>query len=328
MAEMFDSVTMLDLLSGPSPDKGETPGYTIDVASFEEYFGPRTESAERSTKRRETADPGKLRELLASCSLEDDEPARRMSCDPTLLGAAKPEADAQKRRNTLALQSVPEEGTSELEETKTLAEEVVSGRPSMAWSFDETRSTMQELRRQLQVERDVATDAEAERDKLATELAGVQHELAARIDLVKSLEEQRDAANARANAAEAKALRLELEAARALDSEVAANAAAGAQLVGSTAAAEHAVAQAHGDQVQAAELRETVEKLQQRIQALEKVKITRDFAARVRAVADDRDRLQEENDRLKGRKGGLQTRKENADPLNVRPSGGDECRQS
>lgn len=303
MAEMFDSVTMLDLLSGPSPEKGE--GYTVDVASFEEYFGPRT--AERSTKRRETADPSKLRELLASCSLEDEEP--------------------EKRRNTLALQSVPEEGTSELEETK----EEAAGRPSMAWSFDETRSTMQELRRQLQVERDVATDAETERDKLATELAGVQHELAARVDLVKSLEEQRDAANARANAAETKAQRLELEAHRALDAELAANAAAGAQLVGSTAAAEHAVAQAHGDQAQAAELRQAVETLQARIQALEKVKITRDFAARVRAVADDRDRLQEENDRLKGRKTALQTSKENADPLNTRAarrSGGDECRQS
>ena len=46
----------------------------------------------------------------------------------------------------------------------------VAARSSIAWTFDETRATMQELRRQLQIEKEVSRDAERGRDELAREL--------------------------------------------------------------------------------------------------------------------------------------------------------------
>ena len=49
----------------------------------------------------------------------------------------------------------------------------VAARSSIAWTFDETRATMQELRRQLQIEKEVSRDAERERDELARELSGI-----------------------------------------------------------------------------------------------------------------------------------------------------------
>ena len=88
------------------------------------------------------------------------------------------------------------------------------GRASMAWTFDETRATMHELRRQLRVERDVATDAERERDDLAKEVAAMRDELTARADLVAALETQRDAACKRAASAEHRAARADEDLAR------------------------------------------------------------------------------------------------------------------
>ena len=78
----------------------------------------------------------------------------------------------------------------------------VAARSSIAWTFDETRATMQELRRQLQIEKEVSRDAERERDELARELSGMRAEQAARSEVQQALEAQRDAAAARASSAE------------------------------------------------------------------------------------------------------------------------------
>ena len=75
----------------------------------------------------------------------------------------------------------------------------VAARSSIAWTFDETRATMQELRRQLQIEKEVSRDAECQRDELARELKwslrAERRLLEARCS--RRSEAQRDAAGAR-----------------------------------------------------------------------------------------------------------------------------------
>lgn len=224
------------LLAGPND------GCTIDAASFEECFGAAIREEDvTKVKRRETADPSKLRELLEAYDPEKD---------ADLL------ASPEKRP---VLQSVPEEDE----------ESSAAGRPSMMWSVDETRHTMEELRRQLQLERDVATDAEQERDDLAKELTALREEQRARVDLIRSLEAQRDAATLRADAADVRAT-------RSADAEAAAK----------------AVAQA----------------LHDRVEALNKVKITKDFAAKVKALAAERDALRDQLDATSNKKRDYQAR--------------------
>lgn len=311
----LDTATMIDLLSN-----GKCQNDTIDVASFEECFGRQTKGEEGvgecfveledRSKRRETADPSKLRELLESYHLEKDtkeEPvgranSRRVSLDPALL-TRKGGDTMKERRATMVLQSVPEE------EEETSSRCTTTGRPSMTWSFDETRQTMEELRRQLQVERDVATDAEHERDDLAKEVAALQHEMAARIELIRSLEEQRDAATVRANAAEARAT-------RAVDAEAAAK-----------AIAQASIAEARTVGAKVNELEAANQALDQRVQTLNKVKITKDFAARVRALADERDALR---DRLYDKENHKPQKRLAYESHETSASAkqGDECRQS
>ena len=56
----------------------------------------------------------------------------------------------------------------------------------------EMRETTQELRRQLQIEKQVARDAERERDELARELGGMRAEQAARSDRLAALQAERE----------------------------------------------------------------------------------------------------------------------------------------
>lgn len=341
----LDAATMMDLFSGSGEGQpAADTGYTIDVASFEECFGAAGtrggDSAEDDEegealgdsgrvgkgKRRETADPSKLRELLMSCSTNssvDDKGAesserkleppvgrRRVSLDPKLLSSRGEEANNPSRSNRRAtLAIVPEEET---EDETTTSASTTRGRPSITWSFDETRQNMEELRRQLQVERDVATDAEKERDELAEELVAVQRETVARIELIASLEAQRDAAVLRATAADAKAH-------QASEAEAAAQ-----------ADAEECRAQANQAKKQVVDLVEENRRLQDRVQALNQVKITKEFAARVRALKDERDVLK---DRLQDKENmhhnsSLAAPNQQHPSSTLMPSTGDDCRQS
>ena len=68
----MDAVAMVELLAQPVARGEEGHTCTIDVASFIEVFG-QANAPERRSKRRETVDPSKLRELLQKCVVEDDE---------------------------------------------------------------------------------------------------------------------------------------------------------------------------------------------------------------------------------------------------------------
>jgi len=162
------------------------------------------------------------------------------------------------------------------------------GRPSLAWGPGETRAAVEELRRQLEVEREAAAQAEAERDELAKELDLAQHETAARIKLIKSLEEQRDTALTRAHAAEARASKIDRDA---HDARAADRAAADAHCLLADRDARSQRSQADDARAQVAALRHTVATLEARVDELDEVKMTTTFAAKVRAIIAERDDL-------------------------------------
>jgi len=210
----------------------------------------------------------------------------------------------------------------------------VKGRSSVAWTFDETRANMQELRRQLEIEREVSRDAETERDELATELAAIKAEAAARADVVDAVEIQRDAASRRASTAESRAEKADAAAARkshAADgrAESARAAAAEAEAVARDLGLRVVDAEEKADAAAAEAdlLRETIGTLRARVADLEKVKMTAGFATKVRKVVAERDALLAEKH---GKGGAAIAGKENAFAVNGASDAdaAGECRQS
>ena len=211
----------------------------------------------------------------------------------------------------------------------------VAARSSIAWTFDETRATMQELRRQLQIEKEVSRDAERERDELARELSGMRAEQAARSEVQQALEAQRDAAAARASSAEGRATRADAALGRqsqefaAIDADLAARereieqSAERVKLEADArvAAAERDKAEAEAELLA---LRDEAAALRARVAQLEKVKITSGLAAKIQKVVQERDELL-----AAARKGG-RFNDENAAPFGAEDlsSAGGECRQS
>ena len=391
--DVLSARDMLDMLEGTGSDGG--PTCTIDVKTFQDTFGAPRSSGSSTTrkKRRETADPSMLKDLLSSCVLSDEEEAedeavappesplprrsprvasknRRMTCDPRLLkklvlnhsgevpipetiressggsarkssGSARkssmsgsaqatvdvsafqrafgsPEPAAEEEEAAAAAAAPAEEAPaalnppwSEEEEVSEEEEDIgpVKGRASIAWTFDETRATMKELRRQLEIEKEVSQDAERERDELATELAAIKLEAQARAEIVGALETQREAATRRASVAEGRASRADAEHSRLSLLQLASDAAAEAREADAQRAvaaveadadlrvqdAERAAAAAKRDAADAAHecalLQETIDTLRARVAELEKVKITSSFAAKIRKVVEERDAL-------------------------------------
>ena len=211
----------------------------------------------------------------------------------------------------------------------------VAARSSIAWTFDETRATMQELRRQLQIEKEVSRDAERERDELARELSGMRAEQAARSEVQQALEAQRDAAAARASSAEGRATRADAALGRqsqefaAIDADLAAREREieqNAERVkleadARVAAAERDKAEAEAELLA---LRDEAAALRARVAQLEKVKITSGLAAKIQKVVQERDELL-----AAARKGG-RFNDENAAPFGAEDlsQAGGECRQS
>ena len=212
----------------------------------------------------------------------------------------------------------------------------VAARSSIAWTFDETRATMQELRRQLQIEKEVSRDAERERDELARELSGMRAEQAARSEVQQALEAQRDAAAARASSAEGRATRADAALGRqsqefaAIDADLAAREREieqNAERVkleadARVAAAERDKAEAEAELLA---LRDEAAALRARVAQLEKVKITSGLAAKIQKVVQERDELLAAA-RAGGRFSTTRTRRPSA-PRTCSSAGG-ECRQS
>ena len=161
---------------------------------------------------------------------------------------------------------------------------------------------MQELRSQLQIEKEVSRDAERERDELARELSGMRAEQAARSEVQQALEAQRDAAAARASSAEGRATRADaalgrqsqefaaIDATAAREREIEQNAErvkleADARVA---AAAERDKAEAEAELLA---LRDEAAALRARVAQLEKVKITSGLAAKIQKVVQERDEL-------------------------------------
>ena len=178
----------------------------------------------------------------------------------------------------------------------------VAARSSIAWTFDETRATMQELRRQLQIEKEVSRDAERERDELARELSGMRAEQAARSEVQQALEAQRDAAAARASSAEGRATRADAALGRqsqefaAIDADLAAREREieqNAERVKLEADARVAAAERDRAEAEAEllALRDEAAALRARVAQLEKVKITSGLAAKIQKVVQERDEL-------------------------------------
>ena len=205
----------------------------------------------------------------------------------------------------------------------------VAARSSIAWTFDETRATMQELRRQLQIEKEVSRDAERERDELARELSGMRAEQAARSEVQQALEAQRDAAAARASSAEGRATRADAALGRqsqefaAIDADLAAREREieqNAERVkleadARVAAAERDKAEAEAELLA---LRDEAAALRARVAQLEKVKITSGLAAKIQKVVQERDELL-----AAARKGGRfneRTRRPSAPRTSPRPA--------
>ena len=209
----------------------------------------------------------------------------------------------------------------------------VAARSSIAWTFDETRATMQELRRQLQIEKEVSRDAERERDELARELSGMRAEQAARSEVQQALEAQRDAAAARASSAEGRATRADAALGRqsqefaAIDADLAAREREieqSAERVKLEADARVAAAERDKAEAELLALRDEAAALRARVSQLEKVKITSGLAAKIQKVVQERDELL-----AAARKGG-RFNDENAAPFGAEDlsQAGGECRQS
>ena len=194
---------------------------------------------------------------------------------------------------------------------------------------------MQELRRQLQIEKEVSRDAERERDELARELSGMRAEQAARSEVQQALEAQRDAAAARASSAEGRATRADAALGRQSQEFAAIGADLAARERGIEQSAERVkleadarVAAAERDKAEAeAELlalRDEAAALRARVAQLEKVKITSGLAANIQKVVQERDELL-----AAARKGG-RFNDENAAPFGAEDlsQAGGECRQS
>ena len=211
----------------------------------------------------------------------------------------------------------------------------VASRSSIAWTFDETRATMQELRRQLQIEKEVSRDAEKERDELARELGAMRAEQAARGDVQQALEQQRDAAAARASSTEGRATRADQGLLRqsqefaAIDADLVEREretdrrAQKIQLEADArvAAAERDAAEAEADLLA---LRDEAAALRARVAQLEKGKITSGLAAKIQKVVVERDAL------LAAARKGVPFDKENSAPFGNEEltAAGGECRQS
>jgi hypothetical protein len=211
----------------------------------------------------------------------------------------------------------------------------VASRSSIAWTFDETRATMQELRRQLQIEKEVSRDAEKERDELARELGAMRAEQAARGDVQQALEQQRDAAAARASSTEGRATRADQGLLRqsqefaAIDADLVEREretdrrAQKIQLEADArvAAAERDAAEAEAELLA---LRDEAAALRARVAQLEKVKITSGLAAKIQKVVVERDAL------LAAARKGVPFDKENSAPFGNEEltAAGGECRQS
>ena len=214
----------------------------------------------------------------------------------------------------------------------------VAARSSIAWTFDETRATMQELRRQLQIEKEVSRDAERERDELARELRwSVRAEQAARSEVQQALEAQRDAAaararrrpRARATRADAasegspKSSRRLMRILRRANGRLNKTPSASNWRPTRVAAAERDKAEAEAELLA---LRDEAAALRARVAQLEKVKITSGLAAKIQKVVQERDELL-----AAARKGGrFNLNDENAAPFGAEDlsSAGGECRQS
>lgn len=381
--DVLDAKSMLEMLEGTGSDGG--PTCTIDVKTFQETFGaPKSASSATRKKRRETADPSMLKELLESCVLSDGEEnadpnagaapsplprrsprvaakSRRMTCDPRLLKKlvlehsgelpAVRESSGSGAATTVDVSAFHEAfGSPAAEPAVEEALPVSAAKsPRPPWSdeeddddaFDETRATMKELRRQLEVEKEVSQDAERERDELAKELEAIKREAGARGEIVDALETQRDAATRRASVAEGRASRADAEHSRLSLLQLASDAAADArdadaarELAELEAAAEERVRAAKREAEDAkrdaaerahecALLAETIDTLRDRVKELEKVKITASFASKVRKVVEERDALLAE----KHKYGGTQNAFSQPDPALQTDAAG-ECRQS
>lgn len=381
--DVLDAKSMLEMLEGTGSDGG--PTCTIDVKTFQETFGaPKSASSATRKKRRETADPSMLKELLESCVLSDGEEnadpnagaapsplprrsprvaakSRRMTCDPRLLKKlvlehsgelpAVRESSGSGAATTVDVSAFHEAfGSPAAEPAVEEALPVSAAKsPRPPWSdeeddddaFDETRATMKELRRQLEVEKEVSQDAERERDELAKELEAIKREAAARGEIVDSLETQRDAATRRASVAEGRASRADAEHSRLSLLQLASDAAADArdadaarELAELEAAAEERVRAAKRETEDAkrdaaerahecALLAETIDTLRDRVKELEKVKITASFASKVRKVVEERDALLAEKHKYSGNQNAFSQ----PDPALQTDAAG-ECRQS
>ena len=381
--DVLDAKSMLEMLEGTGSDGG--PTCTIDVKTFQETFGaPKSASSATRKKRRETADPSMLKELLESCVLSDGEEnadpnagaapsplprrsprvaakSRRMTCDPRLLKKfvlehsgelpAVRESSGSGAATTVDVSAFHEAfGSPAAEPAVEEALPVSAAKsPRPPWSdeeddddaFDETRATMKELRRQLEVEKEVSQDAERERDELAKELEAIKREAAARGEIVDSLETQRDAATRRASVAEGRASRADAEHSRLSLLQLASDAAADArdadaarELAELEAAAEERVRAAKRETEDAkrdaaerahecALLAETIDTLRDRVKELEKVKITASFASKVRKVVEERDALLAEKHKYSGHQNAFSQ----PDPALQTDAAG-ECRQS
>ena len=381
--DVLDAKSMLEMLEGTGSDGG--PTCTIDVKTFQETFGaPKSASSATRKKRRETADPSMLKELLESCVLSDGEEnadpnagaapsplprrsprvaakSRRMTCDPRLLKKlvlehsgelpAVRESSGSGAATTVDVSAFHEAfGSPAAEPAVEEALPVSAAKsPRPPWSdeeddddaFDETRATMKELRRQLEVEKEVSQDAERERDELAKELEAIKREAGARGEIVDALETQRDAATRRASVAEGRASRADAEHSRLSLLQLASDAAADArdadaarELAELEAAAEERVRAAKREAEDAkrdaaerahecALLAETIDTLRDRVKELEKVKITASFASKVRKVVEERDALLAEKHKYSGNQNAFSQ----PDPALQTDAAG-ECRQS
>jgi len=381
--DVLDAKSMLEMLEGTGSDGG--PTCTIDVKTFQETFGaPKSASSATRKKRRETADPSMLKELLESCVLSDGEEnadpnagaapsplprrsprvaakSRRMTCDPRLLkklvlehsGELPPvrESSGSGAATTVDVSAFHEAfGSPAAEPAVEEALPVSAAKsPRPPWSdeeddddaFDETRATMKELRRQLEVEKEVSQDAERERDELAKELEAIKREAGARGEIVDALETQRDAATRRASVAEGRASRADAQHSRLSLLQLASDAAADArdadaarELAELEAAAEERVRAAKRETEDAkrdaaerahecALLAETIDTLRDRVKELEKVKITASFASKVRKVVEERDALLAEKHKYSGNQNAFSQ----PDPALQTDAAG-ECRQS
>ena len=381
--DVLDAKSMLEMLEGTGSDGG--PTCTIDVKTFQETFGaPKSASSATRKKRRETADPSMLKELLESCVLSDGEEnadpnagaapsplprrsprvaakSRRMTCDPRLLKKlvlehsgelpAVRESSGSGAATTVDVSAFHEAfGSPAAEPAVEEALPVSAAKsPRPPWSdeeddddaFDETRATMKELRRQLEVEKEVSQDAERERDELAKELEAIKREAGARGEIVDALETQRDAATRRASVAEGRASRADAEHSRLSLLQLASDAAADArdadaarELAELEAAAEERVRAAKRETEDAkrdaaerahecALLAETIDTLRDRVKELEKVKITASFASKVRKVVEERDALLAEKHKYSGNQNAFSQ----PDPALQTDAAG-ECRQS